>query len=73
MSEFAWTENAFLDATALGAAARGLNLLAPRRARSAEAETVVVVVRATAFILVDGGVKCAGSDEDADRIIVHKG
>ncbi len=72
MSEFAWTENALLDATALGAAARGLNLLAPRRARSAEAETVVVV-RATAFILVDGGVKCAGSDEDADRIIVHKG
>jgi len=72
LSEFAWTENAFLDATALGAAARGLNLLAPRRARSAEAETVVVV-RATAFILVDGGVKCAGSDEDADRIIVHKG
>ena len=72
MSEFDWTENAFLDATALGAAARGLNLLAPRRARSAEAETVVVV-RATAFILVDGGVKCAGSDEDADRIIVHKG
>ena len=72
MSEFAWTENAFLDATALGAAARWLNLLAPRRARSAEAETVVVV-RATAFILVDGGVKCAGSDEDADRIIVHKG
>ena len=72
MSEFAWTENALLDATALGAAARGLNLLAPRRARSAEAETVVVV-RATAFILVDGGVKCAGNDEDADRIIVHKG
>jgi len=72
LSEFAWTENALLDATALGAAARGLNLLAPRRARSAEAETVVVV-RATAFILVDGGVKCAGSDEDADRIIVHKG
>lgn len=51
MEEFAWTEKAFLEATALGAAARGLNLLEPRPRRSAEAETVVVA-RATAFIFV---------------------